>query len=274
MTGERDEHRPTLLVDGETATQRLLHHIGLGQELLDLAAAYQPTNEWVPVADRWVARGSELLRSIFSTDDYSDKFAKAAENARPKFFDQDARAKHFAYLVNQLQAAAENIDLIPPAVGAGDAFELTPERLRTVFLVHGHDHAARDAVTAFVRRLGLNVTILADESGGGRTIIEQFEKHADVGFALVLLTGDDLGGPADKPTELKHRARQNVVLELGYFYGRLGRDRVRALVKGDVEYPSDIGGVLYTKLDEEGAWQLKLAREMRDAQMSIDMNKL
>jgi phosphatidylserine/phosphatidylglycerophosphate/cardiolipin synthase-like enzyme len=266
--------RPTLLVDRAQATERLQDHVLRGGELLAGEMRYLDKHSWVQASDRWVARGTELLRSLFSTDEYSDRFAESAANARSYLFDSNDRGAHFSHLINQIQSALDNVDLIPPAPGAGDAFELTPERLRNVFLVHGHDHPARDAVAAFVRRLGLEVTILEDESGGGRTIIEQFEKHADVGFALVLLTGDDVGAARSSPTKLRPRARQNVILELGYFYGRLGRERVRALVKGDVDYPSDIGGVLYTKLDDAGAWQLSLAREMRDAQMAVDLNKL
>jgi predicted nucleotide-binding protein len=104
----------------------------------------------------------------------------------------------------------------------------------------------------------------------GQTLIEKFEAHSDVGFAVVLLTDDDLGGP--KGGEQNPRARQNVVLELGYFIGRLGRDRVCALKNGNIELPSDILGIVWEDLDDQGGWRAKLARELQAAKYEIDWN--
>jgi predicted nucleotide-binding protein len=95
-----------------------------------------------------------------------------------------------------------------------------------------------------------------------------------VGYAIVLLTPDDLGHLQGKPKEIKSRARQNVVLELGYFMGKLSRKRVCALSKGDVEMPSDYHGVLVEVMDEDGGWKIKLAREMKSAGLAIDLNKI
>jgi predicted nucleotide-binding protein len=93
-----------------------------------------------------------------------------------------------------------------------------------------------------------------------------------VGFAVVLMTPDDLG-KAEKQSDLKPRARQNVVFELGFFIGKLGPERVAALVKGDIESPSDFDGVVYISLDKED-WQTKLGRELQEAGYEIDWNKL
>ena len=97
---------------------------------------------------------------------------------------------------------------------------------------------------------------------------------SDVGFAIVLLTPDDRGGEASLPYEKqKPRARQNVIFELGYFIGRLGRQRVCGLYKPDVELPSDYTGVLYIPVDKQGGWRLALAKEMKAAGLPVDMNK-
>jgi predicted nucleotide-binding protein len=123
--------------------------------------------------------------------------------------------------------------------------------------------------------LGLKVTILHEQANGGRTVIEKFEAHAeDAAFAVVLLTPDDEGYLASKPEENKPRARQNVILELGFFLGALGRTNVCALHKGNVELPSDINGVLYVPLDEGEAWKFRLAKELRAAGIDVDMNKI
>ena len=135
----------------------------------------------------------------------------------------------------------------------------------------------RDAVIAMLRRPeGATVDEVAsafhERANEGRTVIEKVEAHGDVGFAIVLLTPDDEGslkGGTPAP-----RARQNVLLELGYFIGRLGRNRVCALKRGDLEIPSDFGGVVYEPFDAAGAWKQKLGRELEAVGYEIDWNKV
>jgi predicted nucleotide-binding protein len=142
-----------------------------------------------------------------------------------------------------------------------------------VFLVHGHHEEALQSVARFLEKLGLPVTILREQPNQGRTIIEKFIDHADVGFAIVLLTADDIGGlKGSSPTNLTPRPRQNVLFELGFFVGILGRERVCALYEHGVEIPSDYSGVAFVDLDVRGAWHLELAREMRAAGLDVDMN--
>ncbi len=115
--------------------------------------------------------------------------------------------------------------------------------------------------------------MLREQANEGRTIVEKFEAYSDVGFAVVLLTDDDLGGAKTvAPSNYSARARQNVIFELGFFNGRLGRKRVCALYRPGVEIPSDYAGVLYIALDDAGAWKLQLAKELRAAGFSVDMN--
>ncbi len=150
-----------------------------------------------------------------------------------------------------------------------------PKETRKVFVVHGHDEAAKEATARFLEKLDLQPIILHEQSSGGRTIIEKFEKYSgDVGFAVVLLTPDDFGAARKEKDRLQPRARQNVVLELGYFLGRLSRNRVCALYKGGVELPSDIQGVIYVEMDDAGAWRTKLAQELVEAKCPINLQGL
>lgn len=143
-----------------------------------------------------------------------------------------------------------------------------------IFLVHGHDEAALQETARFLEKLDQEVIILREQTNQGRTIIEKFEDYADVGFAIVLLTSDDKGGPKSVDAQSqKPRARQNVIFEFGYFIGRLGRNRVCALYRPDVEIPSDYSGVLYQELDDKGGWRLQLAKELIAAGLTVDMNK-
>jgi len=142
---------------------------------------------------------------------------------------------------------------------------------RKVFIVHGHDDSVKQTVARFIEKLDLEPVILHEQSNEGRTIIEKFEHHSNVGFAVVLLTPDDVGASVDDKMNLKPRARQNVILELGFFMGKLGRGRVCALYK-NVDMPSDFHGVLYLQMDNN--WQFGLAKEISKAGINVDMNKL
>lgn len=152
------------------------------------------------------------------------------------------------------------------------ANSLAQRRSRKVFIVHGHDDAARETIARFLGNIGFEPIILHEQANKGRTLIEKFEANSDVGFAVILLTPDDLGGKANETTTQK-RARQNVILEWGYFIGRLGRSNVCALMKGDVEIPSDIVGIVWEPLDDHGAWKKKLASELEHAGLNVDWNK-
>jgi predicted nucleotide-binding protein len=134
-----------------------------------------------------------------------------------------------------------------------------------IFIVHGHDDGAREAVARFLQSLGFEPVILHEQANRGRTIISKFRDEAnEVGFAVVLLTPDDevAGG--------KKRARQNVVLELGFFLGVLGPERVAAIIKGAVDLPSDYEGVVYIPFDAE--WKIQLGKELEAAGYAIDWN--
>lgn len=146
--------------------------------------------------------------------------------------------------------------------------------LSKVFVVHGHDDAALQGVARFLERLELTTIILKEQPDQGRTIIEKFEACAkEVGFAVVLLTPDDLV-VASAASGSNSRARQNVIFELGYFAGKLGRGRACLLRKGDVEMPSDLFGVIYKEMDAGGGWKLQLAQEMKAAGLKFDANKV
>lgn len=143
-----------------------------------------------------------------------------------------------------------------------------------VFLVHGHNEAALQSCARFIEKLELPLTVLREEPNQGRTIIEKFLDYSDAGFAVVLLTADDRGGRLDQPyDEQSPRARQNVIFELGFFIGKIGRDRVCALYEDGVEVPSDYQGVVFIPLDLRLAWRLELAKEMKAAGLPVDLNK-
>ena len=141
-----------------------------------------------------------------------------------------------------------------------------------VFIIHGRDDGTKQTVARFLEKLDLTPVILHDKASLGRTLIEKFEEHAQVGFAVALLTPDDVGSLKGEETNLNPRARQNVIFEFGFFIGRLGRRRVCALTKGNVELPSDYDGVVYVELDAGGAWKINLVRELKATGLDVDAN--
>lgn len=141
------------------------------------------------------------------------------------------------------------------------------------FVVHGHQTGYREAVARLLEKLGIEPVILMEKPDQSMTVIEKLEEHADVPYSIVLMTPDDVGHPANAPEAAKPRARQNVVLELGYFMGRLGRSNVAVLHAGNLELPSDMAGILYIPLENDG-WKLRLAGELKASGFDIDLNKL
>lgn len=121
---------------------------------------------------------------------------------------------------------------------------------RNVFIVHGHDEARKYELKNFLASLGLNAVILHEQDSLGKTIVEKFEHYAaQSNFAFILMTPDDKSVTSDS-AEAKWRARQNVIMELGWFMAKLGRSRVVILYNGELEIPSDILGVIYHKFNE------------------------
>jgi predicted nucleotide-binding protein len=147
---------------------------------------------------------------------------------------------------------------------------------KKVFIVHGHDGEAKVSVQLFLKQLGLEAIVLHKQANGGDTIIEKIEHHTDVGYAVVLYTDCDLGRGKEE-TDLKPRARQNVVFEHGYLMSKLGRNKVCALVGKDkdgkiVECPGDISGVVNIPLDAAGAWKMLLAKELKKQGIDVDLD--
>lgn len=247
-----------------------------------------------------VSKADQLLKSRpFSSDDYSSwelvttnylekAFGRHSPNISsvmdvgkygtfPAYPDpqwwENHRAESLATQKRKLEGLIELLQTEAQLISGTPTAPTAEPRGHAIFLVHGHDDRALHEVARFLERLGQKVVILREQPNLGKTIIEKFEQYADVGFAVVLLTGDDKGGPSSaSESDLAPRARQNVIFELGYFIGRLGRNRVCALYTKGVEIPSDYSGILYTALDENGAWRLQLAKELKAAGLPIDMN--
>jgi len=230
--------------------------------------------------DRWHAYNAQLLESLFSNASEAENYQHTGTVAvilsrgeGPR--ERGARlTKRLGERVNDLQSLRERLELFaePAAADRGPESSVLGERPRAAFIVHGHDDGAREATARVLQQLGVEPIILHEQPNQGRTILEKIEAHAGVPFAVVLLTPDDVGGTS--ADNLKPRARQNVVLELGYFWGKLSSSHVCVLYKEGVELPSDLGGLVYVKMDDGRGWRFKLAEELDAAGIQVDFNRL
>jgi len=134
-----------------------------------------------------------------------------------------------------------------------------------VFIVHGRDNEVKQEVSRFIESLGLVAIILHEQASSGMTIIEKIEHYSnEADFAIILYTPCDLGrGSHESKSPARNRARQNVVFEHGYLMAKLGRENICPLVKGYIETPNDISGVVYVDLDTPGAWKLEVIKELK-----------
>ena len=145
-----------------------------------------------------------------------------------------------------------------------------------VFLVHGHDKEKLYKVERFLKQLNIQTIILHDQPTRSKTIIEKLEKHSDTHFAVIILTPDDVGAEKNDKDNIEPRARQNVIFELGFFIGKLGRENTCALYSTEmqlpkIDLPTDFVGIGYIPFDDE--WQMALSKELKDAGFEIELNR-
>jgi len=279
-----EPQRYVLLMPSAELSSQLQARIEEGKRLRELRIT---TEQELDAAKRqcyiWTEYNEELLKRAVNTDELWKKYAgfggliavgdiQTLEEAINEY------RRDVDDSINRLQSIQARLPLIPegPSIAQSAAMRHGGNLpSSTVFVVHGHEEAAKQSVARFIEHLGLDAIILHERPDLGRTIIEKLEDHAQgAAFAVIILTADDRGGLSDVGyDEQKPRARQNVVMELGYFIGKLGRQKVCALYQEGVELPSDLQGVLYVTLDDSGAWRFQLAKEMKAAGLEVDMNK-
>ena len=252
------------------------------QKLLDEASELDPKDDRSPKFQKWTQDVHSAFFYIFGEDSRESLRLPGGYTITPNGIRN--------YLNSMVSAVASSLDDVKyfweddeassthPTDPSGN-LALDSDRIDgrsvtdRVFVIHGRDNEAKQTVARFLEKIDLKPVILHEQPDMGRTIIEKFEDYADVEFAVVLLTPDDVGSLQSEESNLKSRARQNVIFEFGYCIGRLGRQRVCALTKGNVEIPSDYAGVLYIPLDDAGGWKMQLITELKTAGFNVDANR-
>lgn len=192
--------------------------------------------------------GTKTVRYLFSEDKYKDKIHQFN-----KVF-----LLYFCVVVDEILKYEKKVNIKSSLV----------DEPSKVFLIHGHDINLLREVQLLLNRANIKVIVLAECSDMGRVIIDKLiEEGKGAEYAIALLSPDDL------MKDYSIRARQNVILEIGYFLGKLGKEKVRMLKKGNVEIPSDLKGILYTDYNNSG-WQLNILKEMQAVGLKIDLNNV
>lgn len=187
---------------------------------------------------------------------------------QPKFATYRERraflAEEFAPVLNYLEFGEEP-EAVAPSIVEKQVVNDPIRPKSKVFIVHGRDNESKQELARFIESLGLDVIILHEQASSGMTIIEKIEHYSnEADFAVVLYTACDHGrGVHENTVQPRNRARQNVVFEHGYLMAKIGRKHVCALVKGDIETPNDISGVVYVPLDNSGGWKMEIVKELK-----------
>ena len=132
-----------------------------------------------------------------------------------------------------------------------------------IMLVHGHSSDRYELQSWLQNRDFCELVVMQQEFGDSRAFVEKFEQSALISDgAIILATPDDFAAASGGAAA--GRARQNVWLEAGWFWGRLGRNRILLLLKGELEIPSDLAGVeyyAYRQAPSERGEELKIFAE-------------
>jgi predicted nucleotide-binding protein len=281
------EREPTQLTVGkEFFKQALKDRIQIGEEIFNrqIQTSEQPEEAKKNNAD-WNSYNSELLKQSFNNeyneykklyDDVNFYYGLVGGRSQNELLEFKEKLQNKLTNLNQLLAKS---DLMKSQVADQNQTTTVITQGGTlnsnnIFIVHGHNNEIKVNVARTLEKLGLNPIILHEQANVGKTIIEKFETHSDVGFAIILMTDDDFGKAKNETDNFNSRARQNVILEMGYFIGRLGRERVCPLFMKGVELPSDLYGLLYIEIDSSEHWKIKIAKELKAAGYDIDVNKI
>jgi Predicted nucleotide-binding protein containing TIR-like domain len=263
------------------AEEKIQRQIDAGEELLRAEPrSHKDIDELIGRKRIWSDYNKQLLRNLFTTSEIAEEYSafvggviamEATFGERLEDFREDV-----GKYLTRLRSIFRRLELFPEPAGTSSPVrpDVQAARGNIIFIVHGHNNEAKETVARFLEKVGMDVVILHEQPDRGRTIIEKIEAHTEVGFAVVLLTADDIGTQRSMPDKLKPRARQNVIFELGYFVGTLGRAHVCTLIEDGVELPSDFSGVLYVPLDDSGNWKFRLASEIKAAGIHIDLNRI
>lgn len=284
-----------LIISKEEIQRKIQDRITIGKDLLSLSVKgnngpnpyrkevvydEKEQSEFFSSYRKWDNFNTELLKQSFNHKE--NEYKKEYEDSQymgSMFGSNDLisdQKKTIQKKIDFLESFIERLEIIPTVENETKSIRPSLKVVSTkkVFIVHGHNELIKQMTARTLSQLGLDPIILHEQPDGGKTIIEKFEKNSsNIGFAIILLTNDD-EGKANSADSYKPRARQNVIFEMGYFIGKLGRERVLLLLEQGVEKPGDLDGIVYTQIDTNEGWKLKLVKELKACGYSVSADNL
>ncbi len=274
-----------LIIPKSEVENKLKERIAKGKELIN--SFTQVNNEknfetFESKVANWRDYNCEYLTQAFSNDDLSfESHANIGSYSRydaPLYIRQQELLDRMNGYISKLESILERVEIIPEHENIKtNKIDSHSTISKNIFVVHGHDRIILNKIKSFLELINHPPIILDEQVNSSKTIIEKIESYSNVGYAIVIMSPDDLGIakkdlnliPEDQPESrlkaLENRARQNVVLELGFFMGKLGRENIAILYPEKLEIMTDIHGVLYIPITEDNSWQVKLKSEIDHA---------
>ncbi|WP_234861371.1 TIR domain-containing protein [Mariniradius sediminis] len=255
---------------GSATQKRTFHAVGFDHEIDDSLTALADMFNQIQNSQIW----EELISFIISEFIKSLEFRINLQHLKESLSLTGFSENSLSLIYREIEMNSEKDEkrtLNKKNVSSNNLEKLAERSKSKVFIVHGHEEGLKQSVARYLEKHGIKPVIISEQPSGSNTIIEQIEEYGDVDFAVVLMTGDDEGRKKGD-RKFNSRARQNVILELGYFLGRLGRKHVAVIYENDVEKPSDFSGILYIPYDLHGAWKVKLVKELKSSGFRLDMN--
>lgn len=282
-----DSPRTMLKISHEEFKSKLIEQISNGKMIYstDIQTEGQLlTNE--KEYNLWNDYNTEYLKSVFTIAEnkYRQRYSSTGSMigvrevlAGVNTSDPIYRRRRFRQLIEakieDMESLLLKADLIPSEIENSSSMKKEPisisHRPSVVFIIHGHDEEMKKSVQVFLSRGDLQDIVLHEQPDKNLTVIEKLiQEGAAADYVIGLLSPDDVQEDGSV------RARQNVILEIGYFIGKLGRDKVRLLRRGNTAIPSDLQGILFENYDEAGAWRIKLAKEIQAVGVPINIDKI
>lgn len=275
--------RTFLKISHDKFKEKLTEQILVGKKIYDHDGTF---SEMEKDYSQWDDYNNEYLKVVFNIveNEYRNKYIMSTSSVGVKevMFGVNINEPRYKLWklkrkveikINELESLKLRTDLIP--IESENNFSLpknSNEFLKdgpAVFIIHGYNNEMKKSVQVFLSRCELKDVVLHEQPDKSRTIIEKLiEEGATANYVIAVLSPDDLQSDGTL------RARQNVILEIGYFIGKLGRDKVRLLIKESTSIPSDLQGILYDNYDSEGAWRINLAKEIMAVGIPINIDKL
>ena len=260
-----------LVVEGKDKTKAKLINEHSLDEINDLAQKYLSKKDfWVEGVkfDYDNVKKFSVYKTDCTTDEIITILYEQTDPAIIMTYDDYDALKNKFYSINISNSVLNNVVLI-----VNDS-KTTQMENKNVFIVYGRDENLLNEVKLLVTQLGLKPILISNEPDKGRSIFGKIKDSVNkCCYSIVLWTPDDVGSLATETEKIQFRARENVLIELGYVVAKLGEENVTIIKKGNPNIPTDIQGLALI-LREESEWKNHLYKNLKEVFKDISSDDI